>query len=514
MLTLHQRPGGPAAPETEWSEAERRAAWRAPCNGPSPVLPRITLGTALLLELSGLAAPSAAQQGVPPQPESSPDSAGTTASSETSAAAQTSAEKDEPPEGSTTPVYSELRDAEQRIETLKAKLALFEFHGYLRAGYGLNGRGGQQVAFQAPGAGAKYRLGNEAETYGEFILVNNWLNPTPENKNVPSFRTEVMLQAQTANANTFSSQDQFHLREAFAQASNIWDAQPQARFWAGERYYRRQDIHINDFYSVDMSGYGGGVEDLDVHLGKVAVALIGAASDDVTTERGAYAKLNFDARWYGIDVGVGTLAFWVNVAQAKGGTTEDGTVIPSSVGWAAGVKHLVEHFGGGYQSLLIAYGKGIATNFRADVAPVTVFQEDANRLLITEHMLLRPVHWFGVMPAVIYQRSETGEPAAGVSHWFSAGARPIFYFSEYTSLAVEGGLDWVRDGATHNEGSLRKLSIAPQLATGPTFFSRPVLRLFFTYASWSPSLRGQVGGAPYADRTDGLSYGLQAETWW
>jgi maltoporin len=53
----------------------------------------------------------------------------------------------------------------------------FEFHGYLRSGYGLDSEGGQQVAFQAPGAGAKYRLGNEAETYSEFIFVNNCLNP-------------------------------------------------------------------------------------------------------------------------------------------------------------------------------------------------------------------------------------------------------------------------------------------------------------------------------------------------
>ncbi len=492
MRIKNLRPGGPAAAGTVWREAER-----------------LTLVTASLLALSSFSVSSGAQQGVPAQPEAIPEPSNVKPGP---ADADAPAE-DEPSRGSSTPVYSELRDAEQRLDTLKAKVDLFEFHGYLRSGYGLNGRGGQQVAFQGPGAGAKYRLGNEAETYGEFILVNNWLNPTPD-KNVPSFRTEVLLQAATTNGSTFSSLDQFHLREAYAQASNIWNGQPQARFWAGERFYRRQDIHINDFYSVDMSGYGGGIEDVDVHLGKVAVAILGGASDTVTTQRGSYAKLNFDARWYGLDVGVGTLALWVNVAQAKGGATEDGTVIPSSVGWAAGVKHLIEHFGGGYQNLLIAYGQGIATNFRADVAPVTVFQEDAKRLLITDHMLLRPTHWFGMMPVLIYQRSETGDAAAGVNHWFSAGARPILYFSDYTSLAVEGGIDWVRDGATHAEGSLRKLSIAPQLATGPTFFSRPVLRLFFTYASWSESLRGQVGGAPYADRTDGLSYGLQAETWW
>ncbi len=75
------------------------------------------------------------------------------------------------------PTYEYLNEADRNIAELQQEVKSFEFHGYLRSGYGLNSVGGQQVAFQAPGSGAKYRLGNEAETYGEFIFVNNWLNP-------------------------------------------------------------------------------------------------------------------------------------------------------------------------------------------------------------------------------------------------------------------------------------------------------------------------------------------------
>src|SRR4030095_5924821 len=71
------------------------------------------------------------------------------------------------------PSYDLLREADVKIAKLQEQLNAFEFHGYFRSGYGLNSQGGQQVAFQAPGAGAKYRLGNEAETYGELIFVNN-----------------------------------------------------------------------------------------------------------------------------------------------------------------------------------------------------------------------------------------------------------------------------------------------------------------------------------------------------
>src|SRR5215813_6550026 len=75
------------------------------------------------------------------------------------------------------PTYDLLREADTKIEKLQEQMQSFEFHGYFRSGYGINGEGGEQIAFQAPGADAKYRLGNEAETYGEFIFVDNWLNP-------------------------------------------------------------------------------------------------------------------------------------------------------------------------------------------------------------------------------------------------------------------------------------------------------------------------------------------------
>ncbi len=54
------------------------------------------------------------------------------------------------------PTYDLLREADLRIAKLQEQVSSFEFHGYFRSGYGLNGVGGQQVAFQAPGAGAKY----------------------------------------------------------------------------------------------------------------------------------------------------------------------------------------------------------------------------------------------------------------------------------------------------------------------------------------------------------------------
>src|SRR6266568_2597815 len=129
------------------------------------------------------------------------------------------------------PTYDLLNEAEAKIAKLEQQVQSFEFHGYFRSGYGLNSQGGGQVVFQAPGADAKYRLGNEAETYGEFIFVNNWLNP--ENHSDKAWlKTEVMIEANTTNSGSYANfpgstgNDQFRLREAFVRAGNILDFQP------------------------------------------------------------------------------------------------------------------------------------------------------------------------------------------------------------------------------------------------------------------------------------------------
>ena len=135
------------------------------------------------------------------------------------------------------PVYDRLQEAQSEISKLQAQAKTFEFHGYFRSGYGLNGTGGQGVAFEAPGAGAKFRLGNEAETYAELIFVNNWTNPTHDPAQ-PWIKTEVMVEANTNDAESYSNPntDQFRFREAFVQIGNIFQSQPNAKFWAGERY--------------------------------------------------------------------------------------------------------------------------------------------------------------------------------------------------------------------------------------------------------------------------------------
>jgi maltoporin len=426
---------------------------------------------------------------------------------------------------SSEPTYDLLREADQKIEKLQEQAGSFEFHGYFRSGYGLNSVGGQQVAFQAPGAGAKYRLGNEAETYGEFIFVNNWLNPD-RTSDKAWMKTEVMIEANTTNSASYASfpsgtgNDQFRLREAFVQAGNVLESQPDAKFWAGERYYRRQHIEINDFYPLDMSGYGGGVEDINLRIGKMSVAFLSGARPDIVTQNGYLTKSNIDVRFYDLKGPLGLWGVWFDYATSKGGKTLTGTTVPTTDGYAFGLRHQRLEWHGGYHSFSIQYGTGAASNFSSSIDDPTPFLHSSARLLAVEQVLFQPNDRFAIMPIFVYQRSKDGNPQHDWAQWVSFGARPEIFFTKYISLAFEAGFDHTngfvptQNGNTHLEGWVRKFTIAPQIGAGRKFFSRPVLRAFLTYANWSDAFRGYVGGVPYLNRTNGLTYGVQAETWW
>ncbi len=440
------------------------------------------------------------------------------------------------------PTYDFLNEAEQEITKLQQEVSAFEFHGYFRSGYGLNSAGGQQVAFEAPGAEAKYRLGNEAETYAELIFVNNWLNPN-HTTDKAWMKTEFMVEANTTNSANSASfpngvgDDQFRFREAFVQAGNIFATQPDAKFWAGERYYRRQHIDINDFYPLDMSGYGAGVEDLNVRIGKLAVAFVSAARPDIVTQNGNLAKSNIDARLYDMKGPAGLWGLWFDYATSKGGSlssvsTSTETTIPATIpttdGYAFGFRHQRLEWHGGYHVFSAQYGTGAASNFSnpgngTTIANPTPFIDSSRQLLVTEQVVLQPNDIFAIMPIFIFQRTKDGNPLHPWAEWISFGARPEVFFTNHISLALEVGFDHTHcvAGCVNAadsligpyDGWLRKFTIAPQIGAGRKFFSRPVLRAFLTYANWSDGFRGLVGGVPYLNRTSGLTYGVQAETW-
>jgi maltoporin len=415
-----------------------------------------------------------------------------------------------------------------------------EFHGYFRSGFGMNGEGGKMEAFKAPGAGAKYRLGNESDTYGEIGLTHNWLR-LDDPAASPYVRTTVMMSYSTKNSFSYESLNNqaqgndFALRQAFVEAGNVIQSMPDVKFWAGQRYYQRHDIHINDFYYLDMSGYGGGVEGVPLgNFGKLSLAWIGGSVDNYVTDHGNVAKQNIDLRISDIKAPLGKVTLWLDYSNTRGGAVRDvfnadGSKfnVQSSSGFAVGLIHRTleeetkdgkgvvqkKDLWGGYNEFSIQYGTGAAYNFASTLDASGPNLDDATRFRVTDNITIQPSPHFAMQAVGIYEETKYGGMNSH-ERWASLGIRPVYFFNDRFSIALEAGVDWAKSEPLGTDGHLWKITLAPQLSRGGKFFSRPVIRPFITYAKWSDGYKGRVGGSAYDNATDGLSYGIQVEAWW
>ncbi len=436
-----------------------------------------------------------------------------------------------------------LQDSQHLRDRVEQVLQDFvDIRGYFRAGYGRDNEGGTQVGFQAPGAFAKYRLGNEAENYGELTFGKNFyvpnlfkLDPEVRPDGTPSgpiARVQTTMSIYNPYQDLLSSgSTEFGLPELWASIGNVVAAQPSMKFWAGSRYYRRHDIHINDFFFYNMSGTGGGAEDIQLPFGKVAVAWIGGASSSGFSDlpepdpnnKANFTKGNLDVRLYEVPLPLGKGEFGLALVHADSGLDANGQTAPDSDGVALTFLHTREKFlsKDGANKFSLQYGTAAAKTFTSGFETVTLpdgvyIQPEARnswRFRVTEHFTANLSDSFSIGPALLYQFTDYGDQGDRV-HWASAGVRPIIHFSRYINLALEGGIDWVNDEGLGTSSHLYKVTIAPQISLGNGFMSRPVIRLFGTYAGWGDDFEGSVGGNDYRTETSGLTYGVQMEAWW
>jgi len=413
--------------------------------------------------------------------------------------------------------------------------------GYFRAGFGRDGKGASQTAFGAPGAAAKYRLGNEAENYGELIFgksfylpgafkMNNDLRPdgTPSG---PVARVQLRLSMFAPYATLGSANSTtFGLPEAWASIGNVFAALPEAKFWAGRRFYRRHDIHELDFFFWDMSGGGGGIEDVQLGPAKLALAWIGFAGvsglsnlpvPDPVNSAG-FSKTNYDLRAYDIPLLGGRVEFGLALSSQRSGLDQSGEKAPTRIGMAGNIVHTVSDFisSGGTNKFTIQYGTGPAKTFNAgfetvDLPEGTFIRSPRSgswRLRVTEHFIASLNEHFSLGPVLVFQATDQKD-GTGRQYWYSAGVRPIVHLNRYFSVAGDAGLDWVKDTGANTSAGLGKLTLAPQVSVGNRWDTRPVIRAFATYAFWGNDFKGKVGGTDYANTTHGFSAGTQMEVW-
>ena len=433
----------------------------------------------------------------------------------------------------------ENKPIRERLETILRNYV--DITGYFRAGYGRNDEGGPQVGFQAPGALAKGRLGNEAENYGELTISKNFYlpgafalsrNPAGGAASAPVASFQVRLSMYNPYQNySDSSSTQFGLPEAWGAIGHVSAGQRSMNVWAGNRYYRRHDVHIDDFFLYNMSGGGGGVEDIKTPIGKLAFAWLGIGSQSGFSDipqpnpqnKAGFSKSNFDFRLYDFKLLGGTGEFGFDVSHATSGHDAQGLSAPNATGVSFTFIHTMEKWLGEYNlnQFYIQYGQGAAKTFTSgfetySVNGGTFIRPDAPgsyRFRVADNVIFETGNHFSISPVVLYQATDYKQ-YGGMQHWFESGVRPQAHFNEYVSLAFEPFIDWTDNRDTNISDYLFKMTFAPQVSLGNHFMSRPAIRGFVTYAHWGNGFKGMVGGPDYTNSTQGWTWGVQMESWW
>ena len=368
-----------------------------------------------------------------------------------------------------------------------------EFHGYLRSGIGSNSEGGDQACFKLDGAAAKYRLGNECETYGELSFGKKvWKNDEGAYFNVGTRLAFAVEQAQDWE------QAEPSFREAYVEAGNLFGGKLEgAKFWAGKRFYNRQDAHINDFYFWDNSGPGAGIEDINLGFGKLSYAIRRNSSAD---DR---AVTSHDIKVSGIKTNKnGALDVGVNFLRSD----ESQVDFEGTNGKQLHVMHTQGKVLGGFNKLAVQYGTGSGTGLNP--YPNDAADSDAKVLRVTEQMVWQKGEKFSGMAEAVYQKVDGGET------WMSVGIRPTLHINKHFGVGLELGHDRVK-GSDGEVRSLNKVTLAPYLSPSGNFWSRPQLRAFVTYADWNDAAQEKgVANGVFGNSTDGMSYGFQLESWW
>lgn len=399
-----------------------------------------------------------------------------------------------------------------------------EFDGYLRTGIGGNGSGGGQVCVQDPGAFWKFRLGNECENYAELQFGQGLY----KDKSGLEFKYVGMLAYQTPAAQDFESlkagNSDIALRQNWVGATI--PALGNSMVWIGKRYYFRNDVHAIDMFYWDPSGPGAGIQDIDVRVGKIAVAVFQSKSNDLRT------IWRPDFRIYGVQVNpngaleVG-LSLYYDSSQGRANPNPDRQQISP---WVT-IQHVQSNFFGGFNKLAFQYGTGSASPLSQ--YPSGDAKSEQKSWRIVEHFVYQPSEKLsGSLTAVYWDLTKVYGGNSDTQLYL--GVRPSYHVNDWFKLTGEVGFVQVKPKSDINTvtdaRTVTKITLAPTILPPPgpggAYYTRPELRLFLTYNTWNKAaqnagIAGQgancttaTSTSAFGCETSGLTFGAQLEAWW
>jgi len=448
---------------------------------------------------------------------------------------------------------TDAQSAALAAPSTKPKFGDLTTHGYFRGGFGANfDQKGRATCFGLYSINgylkSKYRLGNECEQWAELLLST--VVYAGDDGSVGTFHFMPVAFIPTtyigfSPAMTTSAQDQQGQTSSGATVAfpNVYaDMQGISWLyggtaWAGSRYYKRESVYISDFFYWNPSGIGAGIEDA-FQLGKIW-ASAPAMLKDLSFSYGAFAVdgqpvgnpylpqryalgIRHDIQIRGFrpyESGELQLGFQY-IMDWSSETNDIGDPAVTHGGWGVTLRHVQELLGGD-NKLVFQYGKGGGTGFGTLARfyyPDFSLNQDLSewRLRVVDVLTIQPTHWLGAQTAFVFQRDKSNTPSDG--DWISAGARVSLGFVEHAKLLVEVGHDRVTPENGSGARLLTKITGALAIVPSRGFWSRPELRLFYTWALWNEDARTAHidSGDLYlsSDYLSGATFGLQAEAIW
>ena len=378
-----------------------------------------------------------------------------------------------------------------------------DFHGYFRAGAQLGTHGGEVYCLGNGNVGHKVgRLADECDTYGEGALSQEVYN-----KANSKFTVNTLFAYGSTEGNQDLQGDS--CREMYAK----YDTADGYSIWAGKRFYQRKDIHIMDFYYLNNSGHGTGIENIDIGAGNLNFAVIKWANsyDDDPNSGEKFDGYNrnvykVDARWSGVLL-----------------TLDHASTVGNADGSFSLMNHLIFQWGTNGFGYVGAYKNHAGDNYTPDVDIVGVRLIDWGTMDFGSDIDLGYSLFWSHLDNGKNHESKGGTWTYTRSGWeYSIVVRPEYKWTEYTRTTLELGYSqmkttgWVTD-PKYDDPNAYKFTLAQQFTPGKGFWSRPAIRFYTSYLGGKQFAHGW--NTNYAEKNAShhnhqFTFGTQVEAWW
>jgi maltoporin len=427
---------------------------------------------------------------------------------------------------------------DEMAKGLKPRVGDVSLHGYFRAGYGVSSEGGRQTCFQVAGAFAKWRLGNECDTYGEFLfstpayVSDTGMVATANvmfNVFVPA-NTQGYPDGFTAAAGELGRDIHWGTNQFYFDFAGVSFLGEGAHAWVGRRFYKRDNIDTIDYFWWNSSGLGGGIEDIPLTKTiKLSVALfehdgpgIVDPLDKTQPSLPANSEIGIqpDIRVYGIPVPGGQLVLGLTPTIDASDTSRrpDGAV--AAGGTNNGISGTVMHMAsvlGGTNRLAVQYGLGSSVSANGVFGSLRT-PTSTKFVRVLDHVDFQISPKFGGELLSVFNRINDSDGKSPTQTWLTAGARVSYALHENAQIIADAGFDTVKVDDGSDRRNLFKVTVAPAITAHKAFWARPQLRIFATVATWNAAARAagvdSAGLYTQTNKSVGATFGMQGEAWW